>query len=623
MSLDGFRNFAQGKGAKIILGLITLPFAFWGVDSYFKNGNDQDFVAKVNGEPISQNELNDAIKSQQQYLRQTLGEASNLVLENPSFKADVLNKLIERKLLIEESKSLNFSISDAQIAQIISGIPAFQEKGVFDHTKYENIVKQQGIEVKDFEKMLRQDLMLNAMQVAISDASFASKKVIENLIKINEQKRELSIFPIDVNKFINSVKVEDKAIDEFYKKNLKNFETPLQVKLDYVVFSADEFASKQVASDAEIADYYSKNPDKFKTLEERKASHILLPKAKKAEAEKLLAELKAKPADFAESAKKNSIDPGSAGQGGDLGFFGKGMMTKNFEDAVFTMKPNEMRLVETEFGWHIIMLTEIHEGKTPQLAEIKDNIASELKRQKGLAEFNKVAESFTKTASEQSNSLQPVADSLKLKVEHTDFFAKDHAPAGSLATHPKILAKAFNADFLKSGKNSEAIEISPNTLVVIRINEQKASRQLPLIEVKENILKQLKAEQAINLAKDQAKQLLQKLQSGQNTDEIKWSQKQSMQRTEALRNGLNEDGVQQVFNAKFDKNPIYFQATIKNGVPILVRLTNVIDLAEVDENKRKTYKQQVNQVVAGESWNNYLKNLKQRYDIKIKDQIKK
>ena len=369
---DAVRN--NKKIVQIFLLMITLPFAFWGVDSYVKNVGDGDSLASVGGNPISMNEFQQAMREQQDRLRASMGENFNpAMLETPEARKAVLDNLINQRLLTLSASKLHLSVADQQLRETIAGISAFQENGQFSLPRYEAVLKAQGMTQAVFESRVRSDLALKQVLGAVAEGAVVPNNSVGQVYSVQFEERVISELRLAAPQYAASVKLADDAARKFYDANLRRFEVPAQVKVEYLVLGQDEVASQLTISEADLRKEYDAHQERFRQAEERRASHILIQAAKdgdaaalkaaKEKAEALLKQVKANPADFARLAKENSQDPGSAEKGGDLGFFARGAMVKPFEDATFALgkEGDVSEVVQSDFGFHIIRLTGIKE----------------------------------------------------------------------------------------------------------------------------------------------------------------------------------------------------------------------------------------------------------------------
>jgi peptidyl-prolyl cis-trans isomerase D len=619
-------DFVQEKKrlVQIVLALIILPFAFWGVDSYRKSGGTVP-LATVNGEKIGQQEFDKALNQQQQRIREMAGANFDpAFFDKPEIKQSVLDGLVTQHLLGMEARNTGLSQTDEQLAQIIASIGVFQQDGRFDIKRYEQVLREKGMNRFEFEARIRQDLLTRQLTDAYSQNGYAAETVAENLIRLNEQQRIVAVASLDATAFIKQVKLSNNAVSDYYSKNAQEFQMPERANVDYVVLSADSLLSQVTATDAEIKQYYEEHQADFGTQEQRQAAHILITVAKQAsdadkqaakmKAEQVLQQIKQSPGKFAALAKENSQDTLSAVKGGDLGMFGRGAMVKPFEDSVFSLKVGEVSgLVQTDYGYHIIKLQAVKPAKIQALSEVKSLIAQRLKSQHAIDKFAELAEKFNNTVYEQSDSLKPAAELAKASVQHGVWLSKGQAPVG-LWTE-KVLQAVFSEDALKNKRNTAAVEVAPNTVLAARVIEYKPASVRPLSEVSAGIQQRLEKQQAAELAVQQGRKLLEQLQRGEKAS-VNWKAAQSTTRSQ--RSGIEPELLQAVFKADTGKLPAYAGVNTPSGYA-LVRIDAVKETASSDESKRSRYAQQIRQITGEELLTAYVAGVKKRADITMKD----
>ena len=618
-------DFVQEKKrlVQIVLALIILPFAFWGVDSYRKSGGAAP-LATVNGEKIGQQEFDNALNQQQQRFREMAGSNFDpAFFDKPEIKFSVLDGLISQHLMGMEASNAGLSLTNEQIGQIIVNIGAFQKDGKFDRQLYEAVLKEKGKTPAGFDAEIRQAVLVQQLSEAYTQNGYTAKVVAENLIRLNEQKRIVAVANLDAAAFIKQAKLSDSAVSDYYTKNAQEFQMPERARVEYVVLSADSLLPQVTVTDDEIKQYYTEHQAEFGSQEQRHAAHILITVAKQAtdaekqaaqaKAEKVLQQVRQSPAQFAALAKQYSQDPGSAANGGDLGMFGRGAMVKPFEDSVFSLKVGEVSgLVQTDFGYHIIKLLAVKPAKIQALSEVKGIIAQRLKLQLANDKFAELAEKFNNTVYEQSDSLKPAAELAKTSVQQGVWLSKGQAPAG-LWTE-KALQAVFSEDALKNKRNTAAVEVAPNTLLAARVTEYKPASERPLAEVSASIQEQLQRLQASELATQQGQKLLEQLQRGEKAG-VNWKAAQVTTRNQ--RSGIEPALLQAVFRADTSKLPAYVGVQVSSGY-LLARIDAVKDDASIDENKLTRYEQQIRQLTGEALLMAYMADVKKRANITMK-----
>ena len=609
---------------QVFMALIILPFAFWGVDSYNRSGNSADVAATVDGTKITQQEFENALRQQQARLRQQLGANFDAAMfDNPEMKRAVMDNLVAQRLLVVRAKAAGLVVTDEQVARLIGSIEAFQSEGTFDKKRYGEVLSSQSISPLTFEARLRDELLGQQMQDVYSQNGFVSGQVAERIIRLNEQQRVVSVSPVPMQQFEAQAKVDDAVVKEYYEQNPKEFQVQEQVKVEYVKLSVDGLLPRVSVAKDEVRKYYDDHSSDFGAPEERQAAHILIsvnaaaPQAEqdlaKAKAEQLLQQARRNPAKFAELARNNSQDPGSAANGGDLGFFGRGMTLKPFEDAVFALKVGEISdVVKSDFGYHIIKLAGVKPSKALPFDEVREGIANKLRQQKAVDMFAELAEKFSNVVYEQSDTLKSAADLAGAEIVQGGWLTKGMV-AGAPWT-PMLLQAVFSDEAAKGKRNTSAIEVAANTLVAARVLEYKPAAVRPIGEVQEMIRQKLVRQQAVELATKQGIALVEQLQGG-NKPKLSWASPQTI--TRGQHGSLDAGLVRQVFQADVAKLPQYIGVeTAQNGY-VIARIDAVKEGEAISDAKRASYSQQLRQLTGEEMSHAYLSNAKQQASIKV------
>ncbi len=609
---------------QVVLALIVLPFALWGVDSYQKSGNVAS-LAKVNGEKIGQQEFDNAMEQQRQRIREKAGpNFDSALFDKPEIKHSVLENLVSQRLLFGEARNAGLVVSDEMMAQIIATVGAFQKEGKFDKQSYETALRAQGMTPAMFEYRVRQDLMTRQLTDAYSQNGYAAEATAKSLIRLNEQQRVVSVAKIGLDAFTLQAKVDDAAIKKYFENNPQEFQVPERAKVEYVTLSIDALLTQVSATDEEIKAYYDEHLNEFGTQEQRQAAHILIAlsrqasdaekQAAKVKAEQVLQQVQQSPEKFAALAKSYSQDPGSASNGGDLGMFGRGSMVKPFEEAVFSLKAGEVSgLVQSDFGFHIIKLVAIKSAKTQALSEVKGLITQRIKLQRASDKFAESAEKFSNTVYEQSDSLKPAAELVKTAVQ-VAWLNKGQSPTAPW--NDRAIQAVFSEDVLKNKRNTTAIEVAPNTLLAARVTEYQAATVRPLAEVSAAIRNKLQRQQALLAVAQQGKTLLAQLQGGA-TPKVSWKVSQSVTRVQHA--DMNQELTQLVFRSDASKLPAYVGLEDAQQGYVIARIDAVKEVAEIEDGKLNRYVQQIRQITGEELLKDYMADAKKHADISMKD----
>jgi peptidyl-prolyl cis-trans isomerase D len=613
---------------QLVLALITLPFAFFGVDYYFRQGDTQLEVATVGGDKISQAEYADTIREQQERMRQQLGPNFDpAIFDNPEVRFALLEQLVNQRLLAGRARDEAFRVPDAQLQAFIAEIPAFQDGGRFSPDRYRQVLGNQNMTPAMFEARLRRELTLAPLQEAVALGNIVARSSGERLLGLLEQRREVAVYAIDADAFVKDVKVDDAAVKAFYDSNEKLFLTPELVKFEYLVLTPDALAGQATVEPAEVKAHYDANVANYGRPEERSASHILItvkPDAKEEEkaaarkrAEDLLAQASANPARFAELAKQFSQDSGSAGQGGDLGSFPRGAMVKPFEDAVFGMKVGEIAgPVQSDFGYHVIKLTAIAPGTTRPFDEVKGQIEADLKRQRAAQKFAAAADQFQNLVYEQADSLQGVAKALNLPVQTSPLVTRTQAQALAQGS-AKFVQALFSAESLQGKRNTEAIEIGPNALMAGRVVEFKASAARPFDEVRDEIRRQLVRKAASEMALQAGREKLALLEQGKVAEAgATFAKPVTLTRNQA-QPGFPPDALTRIFQVDPAKLPQFVGNPNERGGFSIYRVEKVIAPPAPEAERVASANAQIGEQLGRELFAAYLGAMKAKTEVRI------
>jgi len=619
--------YRRKRVVQFILALITLPFAFFGVNYYFRGASSGQEVATVAGHEITQQDFAVSLRQQQDRMRQVVGRNFDpAMFEDPEMRYAVLEQLINDRLLQDQARRDRFRVSDAQLAQFIADIPAFQVDGKFSHTRYEQLLQSQDRTPLQFEQELRSQLTLAPLQEPIAGGNIVARSNVERYLGLLDQQREVAVASIDIDPYLKQAKVDDAAVKAFYDANTSAFQVPEEVKLEYVTLSPDTLGAQIAIDPAEVRKQYDENLNRYGKPEERQAAHILIAvkadaseeekAAAKKRADELAAQARKSPTQFAELAKSASQDPGSAGQGGDLGFFSRdGSMVKPFEDAVFTMKQGEVAgPIKTDFGWHIIKLTAIRPGKQQSFDEVKGQIEQDMKRQRATRKFAESADQLQNLVYEQADSLQPVAKALNLKVQSTPLITR--AQVQALAqNNAKLVQAVFSPESLQAKRNTEAIEVGPNTLMAARVVEYKPAAPRPFDDVKSEIRRQLERKAASDLAHAAGKEKLALLEQGKDAGLV-FAKPATLTRNRPQA-GFPPSAVTMIFQADASKLPAYAGVANDRGGYSIYKVLRVVPAPAPDAARLDAFSNRVGDQVGRELMNAYAGSLKARAEVKI------
>jgi len=507
---DFFRRHT--RTLQFLLVLLVFPsFVFFGIQGYSRfAGGDLQTVAKVAGQPVTQGELDAALRERVDRARRQMPSLDPKVFETPEMRSMALDGVIRDRLTLAAADKLHLGMSDERLDRAFKSDPEFAPLRNPDGSVNRDTLTAIGMSSEVFAERLRQDLARRQVLQPISTSAIAPAAAASAALEAMYQQREVQVERFDAKDQLAKVAPSDAEVEAYYKDpaHAGQFQAPEQASVEYVTLDLESVKKNIAVSEDDLRKYYAENEKRYTSPEERRASHILVkadkdaPKAERdkarAKAEGLLAEVRKNPQAFAEIAKKNSDDEGSATKGGDLDFFGRGAMVKPFEDAAFGLKPGETSgIVESDFGFHIIHVTGARGGEKKSFEAVRAAIESEVKNQLVQKKFADAAVEFGDTVYEQPDSLKPAADKWKLEIKTAQRVARAPAPgaSGPLA-NPRFLEALFSSDSTRDKRNTKAIDVGSNQLAAGRIVQYVPAHQLPFAEVKDRVRQQLAATQA-------------------------------------------------------------------------------------------------------------------------------
>lgn len=511
----------HSKFVMILLFLLIIPsFIFVGVSQNYFTESSQA-VARVDGHDITQQDWDNAHRAESDRLRAQNPNMDAKLLDSPEARYATLEKLVRDRVLVAAAQKMHLTTTDSELVRTLQEIPAIaalkKPDGSLDAEAYKALVGAQGMTPEGFEANLRKELALNQVLGSVTATSFATGAQLKQAMDALYQRREIQVARFDAAAFAPKVQANEADLKAFYEANTGLFKQPEEATVEYVQLDLAAVAAGISVSEDDLRTYYKENAQRLAGPEERRASHILINAPKgapaaerekaKAKAEELLARVRKDPKSFADVAKKESQDPGSAPNGGDLGYFGHGAMVKPFEEAVFKMKDGEISdVIESDFGYHIIELTGIKAPKVPSFEEMRPKLEADLRKQQAQRKFAEVAETFTNGVYEQSESLQPIADKLKLSIHKAEHVTRQVAPGaqGPLA-NARFLEALFSQDSLENKRNTDAVELAPSSLVAGRVVKYSPARTLAMDEVGDKLKQLYTQKKAAELAAEEGK----------------------------------------------------------------------------------------------------------------------
>jgi peptidyl-prolyl cis-trans isomerase D len=573
--LQNIRDNSQGWIAKTIIGIIVVLLALTGFEAIFNASSNSQNAAAVNGEEISRYDLDQAMNMQRRQLAQQLGQDFDASLIDDRLLRDAaLGSLIDRMLLLQGAKSADFAFSREALDQLILQTPEFQVEGAFSSARFDQVIQQMGYSRLQFRQLLEQEMLIGQLRAGISGTGFVTDQQVENFARLEMQTRDFAMLTVPAQH--ETIDVSDEQIQKYYDDNADRFRTPEQVIVEYVELKKESFFDQVEASDEELQELYQKQIASL--AEQRRAAHILIETG----GELSDAEAKAKIDEIAERVKSGedlavvgkevSQDPGSANEGGDLGFAGPGVYDPAFEDALYALNEGEVSApVQSEFGWHIIKLLGVQSPEVPSFESMKPELVRELKAQQVEQRFVETSKQLEDAAFEASDLTQPAQD-LGLMVQTTEAFGRDGGEG--ITANRQVIQAAFSEEVLVDGANSSVIELDPDTSIALRVKEHLKPAPIPLADVRDDIVQQLQRSLAAETARTQGEQLLADLRQGQQPD----GQWQSVEAATRSQEGVAPALLQAVFRMprpEQQDKPNYSGVALSNGDYVVVRLNGV------------------------------------------------
>ncbi len=520
--LQAIRDKAQGWIAWVIVILISVPFALWGIQEYLGVG-DEPIVAQVDGTEITERELDRRARNYRDTLRARLGASyrPDLISEEV-LRAQMREQLIDERVLLSTANDWKLRMKDQSVAAFIRAIPSFQRDGQFDTDLYEVALRNQGLNRPMFETNVRQDMVMNQIRAAVRSSAFTTEHEIAEAVRLERQERELLYAVIPAEQFEDDVDVTDQALQAYYEENQSLYLVPEEVSVQYLTLDIAELTTQVEVDDAQLRNYFKQHETEFRVPEERKMRHILVKLEEGADADAEARALEKATAlkrridageDFAVVAEAESGDPGSAQKGGDLGWVEPGMMVEAFDNAGFELDVGVLsEPVRTEFGYHLIEVTEVKSGGEAGFESVRSEVEKAFRRVEAENRFYDNAERLATLAYENAGSLAPAAEQLGLEIRTTKPFSRASAPPE--LNSPKVLRAAFSADVLENGNNSEVIEITPERAVVLRVLDHSPEHYKPFAEVREQVEKAYRGAKAAEATAAAGQEALDQLAKG-------------------------------------------------------------------------------------------------------------
>ncbi|MGB5260178.1 MAG: SurA N-terminal domain-containing protein [Gammaproteobacteria bacterium] len=633
--LMAIRERIMGFLGWVILGLIFIAFAFWGLDSYLQS-SATTYAARVNDAEISLRQHDQAYQALVQRIRESVGkDYEKAGYDEDTLRQQSLKRLITDELFFQAAESAGFSVGGAIIASQINSIEAFRADGRFSKDQYQRVLSYQGMTPGLFEWTLKRELMVEQLKNGIALTAVTTDENFSRLYRLDGQQRRFDHLRLPAKLVSDQVTISDADLEAYFEQHGDEFMTREQARVQYVELDAADIELESTVDEAEIEALYTEQAARFVVPEERRARHILISTADGAEAAVNAGRGKAQQVvdrldageDFAALAAELSDDPVSATAGGDLGFFGPGIMTPEFEQTVFTMNVGERsKPVQTAFGFHVIELLEVRPEQRTPLAEVRDELIRELQSEERADLFYDKSDMMANLAFEQPDTLEGVAEALQLQIKESDWIGRDGGPG--IGENDDIVEAVFGVDVLQNDGNSTTIEIGENHIVVLRKMEYQQARPRPFDEVREQIRSAVRTRKIRELLETQGKQYLAELEQGSTTLEAIAGKHAltSEQHPLMKRNATEPDRaiVRQAFSMRppLDDKPVYSGLLLPQGDYALVALHEVRDgtITGLDEEQLTQAKRGLSRILGASDVQLVLDGLENTASIEIPEQ---
>lgn len=635
--LQTIREKTSGWVATVIIGLLIIPFAFFGVNNYFSEQAEL-WVAKVGEEEISQETYRQRFEEYRQQMRQMLGENFDpSQLETPEAKRRVLDALVEEALLRQAAAGLGMAVSANQLQQQIMDIEAFKVDGKFDVNQYRVLLASQGMTPLSFEQRMREDLEVRALPTALSRSALATASEVDDYFRLRDQKRDFRYLELPVP--------DDAAVGEptaeqlvaFHKDNQQRYQTEETVSIEYLEVDATAIPVPSVPDEDTLRQRYEEQKARFTEIEQRLASHILIKVAADADAaaqaaardraQALVEKARAEGADFAVLARENSDDVGSKAAGGDLGWIETGLTDPAFETALFALQPGTISdPVKSAEGWHVIQLREVRPGDVKPFEAVRDELQAEYLETERERAHSELAGRLVDITYRDPSTLATAAKELNLEIKQAGPFGRFGGAEG-ITANPAVLAAAFEPAAIRDRTASNPIDLGEGKTAVIRVTEHTASEPLALDAVRDQVRADWLRDTRSRMAEDKAKALFERLQQGESLDAMATELGLSIGKADAVGRGeasVDRTLVGEAFALPRPQGDSAQQALVTLGGDrkALLEVTKVVDgdPATVDATERTATRQQLEQARAAAEIRELIEQLKKAYPVRLAEQ---
>jgi peptidyl-prolyl cis-trans isomerase D len=635
------RDKASGWVAGIIVGALIISFAFWGVSSYFGGGDI--YVATVNGSEIKYQTFQRSFYTLRQQMQSMLGGDALSLEEEEFIKEQTLQKLVDTELVNQIIQDNGLRVSNKKVVETIKNLEFFKGEDGFDRLKYDRAVSSMGMDPVFFEAQLRMDLLSEQLQAGLSDSLFVLDSELKDVLGLKAQTRDLTYTTLSLTSFIDETsEVNDTEIESYYKANPEKFADPEKVKIAYLELDVNELAKAIEADEESMRAYYDNNKATYDVVEQRSITKLFVQTAEEDADKKLKTvseEEKAKAKEVIESAlvmvkegknfeeiiEKFTEEGKGALQFSEHAFMSKGILDKEVEEFLFASDEGEIsEVIETKKGFNIVKVGEIKGGPKNVFETVAEQVEYDYKKSQAELQFFELSDQLTNLTYEHSDSLEFAAEAIGKEIVETDFFSRNSETEGVLSK-PQVISNSFNAELISSGQNSEAIELSDNHIVVLRVLEHKVAKTKELEEVRDDVIAAIRLERAAEKIAEVSNAIVQQLESGTPVDAIETDNKlewTTVEKTKRDNVEVNRAVLRSAFQAGIPADkPVITSNRLGSGDYSIIIVSAVhdgeIDEGDEAENLSKSTDLELRRTRGTDEWQQFIKNAKNNSDIRL------
>jgi peptidyl-prolyl cis-trans isomerase D len=625
---DAIRN-----KSRILMGVLVLliipSFVLFGVEGYNNRDDRGAVVAQIGDLEITQQQWDAMHQQEVDKIRASMPNLDPKMLGSAEARYASLERMVNDRMIAVASEKQLLVTSDQRLANYLKQDPSIASlrgpDGKLDMDRYRQLASSQGMTPEMLEAQVRRDLSGQQVLAALQASAMSSQKQSDLALQAFFQRREVQLLGFSPANYAAKVKPTDADLEKFYQSHPDRFRSAESADVEYLVLDAAALAKTIQLPEQDVKTYYEQNVQRLSGQEQRRASHILInapkdaPAAAKdkarAKAESLLANLRKDPKAFADLARKNSDDPGSASNGGDLDFFAKGAMVKVFEDAAFGLKKGEISsVVESEFGFHIIQLTDIKAPVTPSLEAMRPQLEADLRQQQAKRQFAEFAETFSNSVYEQADTFTSVAEKLRLQVQQAKGLTRSPlAGQQGVLANPKVLEAVFAEESISKRRNSAAIELGNKTMVSARLVNYRPAALRPYADVKDQVRAEFVVEEAMALAKAEGQARLAEWQKSPTTAPMGPALLISRDQTQ----GQTQKLVDAVLRADPSSMPSLVGVDLGAMGYVVARVNKLVPRDEPSPQQKAQTREQFARLLASAEASAYMAHLRSQFKVKI------